>query len=104
MKITSDLLNVVPVAAGTNLTNEILSNVGSIENKGLELLLNHNTISREDFTLDLGFNATYNENKITKLTSANDPNYKGVLVGGISGGVGSTIQIHSVGYLSLIHI
>ncbi|AYQ31689.1 TonB-dependent receptor [Runella sp. SP2] len=98
MKNTSDLLNVVPVAAGTNLTNEILSNVGSIENKGLELLLNHNTISREDFTLDLGFNATYNENKITKLTSANDPNYKGVLVGGISGGVGNTIQIHSVGY------
>jgi iron complex outermembrane receptor protein len=97
-KETTDLLNVVPVAAGTNLTNEILSNVGSIENKGLELLLNYNAISKEDFTLDLGFNATYNENKITKLTSANDPNYKGVLVGGIAGGVGSTIQIHSVGY------
>ena len=32
------------------------------------------------------------------ISSANDPNYKGVLVGGISGGVGSTIQIHSVGY------
>ena len=97
-KETTDLLNVVPIAAGTNLTNEILSNVGSIENKGLELLLNYNAVSKEDFTLDLGFNATYNENKITKLTSANDPGYKGVLVGGIAGGVGSTIQIHSVGY------
>lgn len=98
IKKTTDLLNVVPIAAGTNLTNEILSNVGSIENQGVELLLNYNAISTEDFTLDLGFNATYNQNKITKLTSANDPNYKGVLVGGIAGGVGSTIQIHSVGY------
>ena len=98
IKKTIDLLNVVPIAAGTNLTNEILSNVGSIENQGVELLLNYNAINTEDFTLDLGFNATYNQNKITKLTSANDPNYKGVLVGGIAGGVGSTIQIHSVGY------
>ncbi len=49
-------------------------------------------------TWDFGFNMTYNKNKITKLTFAKDPNFPGNLVGGIAGGVGSTIQIHSVGY------
>lgn len=47
---------------------------------------------------DLGFNATINKNKITKLTFTNDPKFPGNLVGGIAGGVGSTIQIHSVGF------
>ncbi|MGY2437611.1 hypothetical protein ACW4FQ_31225, partial [Escherichia coli] len=46
----------------------------------------------------LGFNITYNENKITKLTISDDPTYPGVLTGGISGGTGNTIQINSVGY------
>jgi len=41
-------------------------------------------------------NATTNTNKITKLTVSDDPNYPGVLVGGISGGVGNTVQIQSV--------
>jgi iron complex outermembrane receptor protein len=40
----------------------------------------------------------YNQNKITRLTKTEDPNYQGVNVGGIAGGVGNTIQIHSVGY------
>ncbi|MFN3852351.1 MAG: SusC/RagA family TonB-linked outer membrane protein [Spirosomataceae bacterium] len=98
VKNTSDLLNVIPVAAGNNLTNEILSNIGSIENNGVEFMLNWNAINKKDFSWDFGFNITRNSNKITKLTSANDPNYKGVLTGGIAGGVGSTIQIHSVGF------
>src|SRR5207237_2749181 len=47
---------------------------------------------------EFGFNVTYNENKITRLTFVNDPTFPGNLVGGIAGGVGSTIQINSVGY------
>jgi TonB-dependent starch-binding outer membrane protein SusC len=90
LKQTSNLLNVIPVAAGTNLTNELLTNVGSMDND--------NPIHTKDFDLTVGFNATYNKNIITKLTNNNDPSYKGVLIGGFSGGVGSTIQIHSVGY------
>jgi iron complex outermembrane receptor protein len=49
---------------------------------------------------ELGFNASYNTNKITKLTAVDDPTYKGIYIGGISGGVGNTIQIHSVGFPS----
>ncbi len=98
LKQTSNLLNVIPVAAGTNLTNQLLTNVGSMENQGVELMLNYNPIHTPDFDWNVGFNATYNKNQITKLTNNNDPSYQGVLVGGITGGVGSTIQIHSVGY------
>ncbi len=97
-KNTTNLLNVIPVAVGTNLTNQLLTNVGSMENQGVELALNYNPIHTDKFDWNVAFNATYNENKITKLTNNNDPSYQGVLVGGIAGGVGSTIQIHSVGY------
>lgn len=97
-KKTKDLLSVIPVPAGTNFTNELLTNVGNMENKGIEGSLNVGIIRKKKTTWDLGVNVTYNENKITKLTKVNDPTYQGVLTGGISGGVGNTVQIHSVGF------
>ena len=97
-KRTKDLLAVISVPAGSNLTNQILTNVGNIENKGLEFSLSANVIRHKDFTWDLSYNFTYNERKITNLSKVKDPNAIGNLVGGISGGVGNTIQIHTVGY------
>jgi TonB-dependent starch-binding outer membrane protein SusC len=97
---TKDLINLIPVAAGTNLTNQIVTNVGNLENKGAEFSINGKIIEKTDLEWQVGFNATYNVNKITKLTAVDDPKYKGVLVGGTGGGVGNTIQIHSVGYPS----
>lgn len=95
---TRDLINEIPVPAGTNLTNFILTNIGSLENQGVEFNIFTRPIVRRDMNWTLGFNATYNETKITQLTAVQDPTYQGVLVGGISGGVGNTIQIHSVGH------
>jgi iron complex outermembrane receptor protein len=97
---TKDLINTIPVPAGTNLTNQILTNVGNMESRGIEFSINGMLVSRPGLSWEIGFNATYNENKITKLTLVDDPNYEGVPVGGISGAVGNTIQIHSVGYPS----
>lgn len=97
---TKDLINQIPVPAGTNLTNQIVTNVGNLENKGLEFSVNAKVVATSNVDWDLGFNATYNVNKITKLTTVDDPTYKGIYVGGISGGVGNNIQIHSVGYPS----
>lgn len=97
-KKTKDLLSVIPVPAGTNFTNELLTNVGNMENKGIEVALNTTIIRKKKVSWDFGVNLTYNENKITKLTKVNDPTYQGVLTGGIAGGVGNTVQIHSVGY------
>jgi iron complex outermembrane receptor protein len=95
---TTDLLNFIPVPAGTNLTNQIMTNVGDLYNKGLEFSINATAVSKKDMKWDIGFNLTYNKNEITKLTATNDPNYLGVFTGGILGGVGNNIQIHSVGY------
>ncbi len=94
---TKDLLNTVAVAAGSNFKNKVLSNVGSMENKGVELSLNYRPITTRNLTWEMGFNATYNSNKITKLTAGTDPSYY-VVTGGISAGTGSTIQAHKVGY------
>jgi iron complex outermembrane receptor protein len=69
-----------------------------MENKGIEFNFNLGLIRRKNTTWDFGFNVTYNKNEITKLTNVNSPNFVGNLTGGISGGVGNTIQINSVGY------
>lgn len=95
---TSDLLNNIPVPAGTNLTNFITTNVGNMENRGVELGLFGTVLRKEKFTIDLGFNCAYNDNEITNLTAVEDTSYIGVLHGGIAGGVGSNIQIHTVGF------
>jgi iron complex outermembrane receptor protein len=100
LRKTKDLINQIPVPAGTNLTNQIVTNVGDLENRGLEFSINAKAVTKPDLDWEVGFNVSYNTNKITKLTAVDDPDYKGVYVGGISGGVGNTIQIHSVGFPS----
>lgn len=97
-KKTEDLLSVIPVPAGSNFINELLTNVGNMENRGIEFSLNAAVLKKRKTTWDLGFTLTYNKNEISKLTKVNDPTYQGVLTGGIAGGVGNTVQIHSVGF------
>lgn len=95
---TKDLLNFIPVPAGTNLTNFIETNIGNMVNRGVELSLNVSPIAKTKLRWDIGANIAYNYNEITKLTATDDPDYKGIFTGGIAGGVGSNIQIHSVGF------
>lgn len=96
IKNTSDLLAVVPVSAGTNFTNLLLTNVGEIKNQGIEVAINSNVIDRNQFSLDLGFNLTYLiQNEITKLQLVNDPGYLGADVGNTGF---NTVQKHTVGY------
>ena len=97
-KETSDLLATVPVPAGTNFTNMILTNVGGMRNQGIEFSLNTGIIATKNTRLDWTVNATYNENSVTKLSRVADSTSPGVLVGGIGGGIGNTIQVHQVGY------
>ncbi|MBR9920362.1 MAG: SusC/RagA family TonB-linked outer membrane protein [Bacteroidetes bacterium] len=94
-KLTDDLLAIVPVAAGTNFTNQIFTNVGSLENKGVELTLNYIAIDNGTTSLEFSANASYNNNLITSLTNSDELQDPGILVGGIPGGVGNTIQIHT---------
>jgi iron complex outermembrane receptor protein len=98
IKETSDLLASVPPLAGTNFTNFILTNVGSMKNEGFEMNLNLGLFNTRSTKIDLGLNATYNKNTVTGLTFVADTTSLGIQVGGISGGIGNTAQIHSVGY------
>ena len=95
---TSDLLNFIPVPAGTNLTNFITSNVGDLKGSGIELSLNGTPYRTKNRSLEVAVNFTIQNNEITRLTATEDPAYTGVATGGISGGVGNNIQIHSVGF------
>nr|WP_319572603.1 TonB-dependent receptor [uncultured Draconibacterium sp.] len=98
-RITNNLLNTIPVPAGTNFTDRLLTNVGDLENTGIELAINALPVVTNDLTWEVSFNLTHNKNKVTKLTNYDDPNYTGVDVGDISGvGVGNKIQKHSVGH------
>lgn len=64
---TEDLLATVPVAAGTNFNKEMLSNVGNIASKGLEMSVSASIIEKKDLTWDVTANATFQSTKITNL-------------------------------------
>jgi iron complex outermembrane receptor protein len=98
LKKTKDLLNEVGQAAGANFAPVALANVGNMENKGVEFSVNTQIVQKKDLTVEFGFNATYNRNRITKLTFSEDPDYEGMRYGGIAGGTGGTILVNSVGY------
>ncbi|MDD4605586.1 MAG: TonB-dependent receptor [Dysgonamonadaceae bacterium] len=95
---TTDLLNTVGIAAGTNFSNQLLTNVGELVNKGAEFSITGRPIVSKDLNWSLNYNISYNRNEITKLTITDDPNYVGVRFGGIDGGTGNNIAIHSIGY------
>lgn len=95
---TTNLLNVIPVPQGTNFTNQILTNVGSLALRGVEFDITGKPIVTDKTYWEINFNVTHEFNKITKLTNVNNPDYVGVLTGGINGGTGNTIQINSVGF------
>lgn len=80
-RVTDDLLNTVTIPSGSNFSNTLLTNVGSLENKGVEVALNLKPVSTEDMSLHVGFNFTYNKNEITKLLLTDDPEYIGILYG-----------------------
>lgn len=88
---TTDLLNEVTVAAGSNFKNRIMANVGQLHNTGVEGALTVRPIKTRDWAWEINYNVTYNKNKIDDLV--------GDLIerGGISGGTGTTVQAFQTG-------
>jgi iron complex outermembrane receptor protein len=69
-----------------------------MENKGIEVTLSSKLVNTNDLQLNVSGNFTWAHTEITQLTTNDDPNYEGVEVGGFTGGVGNTIQRHTVGF------
>ena len=91
---TTDLINTATVSAGSNFRNQVVSNIGSLENRGVEAALTVRPVQTEDVQWEVTANFTYNKNKITELTGDGDI----IMTGGISAGTGNQIQAHAVGY------
>jgi TonB-linked SusC/RagA family outer membrane protein len=92
----TDLLARVNFSAGSNLTNQLDANIGSLRNRGLEIGLNYGILRGEGLNWDVNLNGAYNVNKITALEQQAE-GFRGYPVGGIGGGTGNNIQIQSVG-------
>ncbi|MGN6401325.1 MAG: SusC/RagA family TonB-linked outer membrane protein [Flavisolibacter sp.] len=97
-KKTKDLLSDVPVAPGANFVNRITTNVGNMDVKGFEVTLNATPVRQADLSWDLGINFSYNKREITNLLKYQDPNFKGIDVGGIGIATGNFIGKNVVGY------
>lgn len=93
---TEDLLATVPVPAGTNFAKEILSNVGNVDSKGVEMAISANIIRTSDWSWDVSANAAWQRLKITNLTlvpGADSPDT------GVGPTVeGQNVQVFSTGY------
>ena len=91
---TTDLINDATVSAGSNFRNQVRSNIGSLENKGIEASLTVRPIQTEAVQWEVTANFTWNKNEITELTGESDI----IMTGGISAGTGNQVQAHAVGH------
>lgn len=97
LRKSKDLLAEVPVAPGSTTTNQMVRNIGDLENFGLEATIGARVIDTPDFQWNTSLNVAWNRNKITKLNDSADDDFI-IPVGGISGGTGNNAQAHKVGY------
>lgn len=65
-KLTSNLLAQAPVDPTTGFTT-VLSNVGTMTNKGIEFTVNSTNISTDSFEWTTDFNISYNANKLVEM-------------------------------------
>ena len=66
IKTTTDLLYAVPVAQEFGFS-AVTTNIGSVENKGLEISISGTVIRKKDFKWFSSFNIAFNKNKILEL-------------------------------------
>lgn len=97
-KETDDLIFRVPVAAGTNLSNYVTTNIGVVENRGFEVGLDAVLFDGGEggFSWNAGFTASTNSNELVRINPYGGG--EAILVGEIAGGVGNRVQVLQPGY------
>ncbi|HWD87518.1 MAG TPA: SusC/RagA family TonB-linked outer membrane protein [Mucilaginibacter sp.] len=95
-KSTKNLLEYVQIPDGTNLSNYINANIGTLVTKGIDFSINWVAITNKDVNWTLGYNVSYNTRNVTNISLTGDPNQI-IPTGGIPGGVGNTIQLYKAG-------
>lgn len=94
---TSDLLANVSATAGTTFGDQLLQNVGSLRNYGLELSFDVKPVVTKDFTWNLTYNVGWNKNEITEL-KAGAQDWVWVDGATAARGVDTKLQRNKVGY------
>lgn len=89
-KLTTDLFQSAPVSP-VNGTTSIEYNVGSMENKGMEISLKYVVYDDADWNISVNGNTSYNKNKIRELPDS----YNGVFNAGGSSALGEGEAIGS---------
>lgn len=92
LRQTDDLISRVAVPLGGNFSNYVYQNIGSMENKGVELSLNLIPVQTENWHWSIGFSGTFQSTEIKTLPS------EAIEVGSGGGGTGNHLQRHVVGY------
>ena len=78
---TKDLLASVPTAAGTNFSKTILTNVGNVDSKGIEVSLNATPVQTKDWEWNLSYNFTWQNMKVKNLSLTQGGSQTNVKVG-----------------------
>lgn len=84
-KKTTDLLLNKPIPNSTGFSG-VLSNIGSMQNKGVDLMLSSRNIVGRDFSWTMAFTANFNKNKVLTLGSNNEDIFPGPYWGPVSDG------------------
>ena len=96
---TKDLLNYAPFASMQGYRNRAWQNIGSLENRGIELSLSWKAVQTKDWFWTLNYNLAYNDNEITDLNGVSE---NGAPVENSSSkigqGSGAYVQYNQVGY------
>jgi len=90
-KETTDLIFTVPVAAGTNFSNYVTTNIGSMRNRGVEFSLSARLLDggRDGLSWSADFTASHNANELLSIYGeAQD-----IRTGNVSGAVGTRVQV-----------
>lgn len=93
-RFTKDLLNQINVISGTNYSPVIFTNIGEMENQGLEFAVNAVPLHTKDLEWTVGLNYTWTQSKITRLNVI-DSKSSYVETGSISG-TGKFVQVFMV--------
>lgn len=98
-KNTSDLLYSVPVS-GLNGVTSVWRNVGAVNNRGFEVVVDADIISTRDWNWNVAFNIGKNRNKVTELYGTPDPTtgeVAPIIIGGGANIAGEAQRILKVG-------
>ena len=90
---TNDLLFPLAPPAGANLSDFVITNIGSVRNTGVEFGIEAAVVDTDRFSYTAGFNASTNRNRVLSIDLDDEGEPLSIGTGGIDGAIGNTVQV-----------